>query len=267
MREYHRFLRGMVAWAGYKTVVASVHASANGSAGKRSTREEDGAAGVRCDVLVFAGADRVALVIGLSFLVWPPPRRSGSPASGSPDDSTCWCRAGSSLMFMVLLVGGTLMIASGGRHLRRLHFSGGEATAVYLVRAVHAARASGRRAPETARVVTAPVARYSTRASPTASRAGPSRPTCAAPERRLRRVPGADESHRQADAGCGCGYGPFSAAAVRSGGAVVSVDIGERLSRGTVARAGSRGLVAESVTSRCATRASIRHLQRDARAH
>ena len=43
----------------------------------------------------------------------------------------------------------------------------------------------------------------------------------------------------------GCGYGPFSAAAVRSGAAVVSVDIGERLVGRTVARAGSRGLVAD----------------------
>src|SRR5207237_1359721 len=43
----------------------------------------------------------------------------------------------------------------------------------------------------------------------------------------------------------GCGYGPFSAAAVRAGAAVVSVDIGERLVARTVARAGSRGLVAD----------------------
>jgi SAM-dependent methyltransferase len=43
----------------------------------------------------------------------------------------------------------------------------------------------------------------------------------------------------------GCGYGLFSAAAVRRGAAVVSLDIGERLVARTIARAGSRGLVAD----------------------
>lgn len=43
----------------------------------------------------------------------------------------------------------------------------------------------------------------------------------------------------------GCGYGPFSEAAVRRGAVVVSLDIGERLVARTIARAGSRGLVAD----------------------
>ena len=43
----------------------------------------------------------------------------------------------------------------------------------------------------------------------------------------------------------GCGYGPFSEAAVRRGAIVVSLDIGERLVARTIARAGSRGLVAD----------------------
>lgn len=43
----------------------------------------------------------------------------------------------------------------------------------------------------------------------------------------------------------GCGYGLFSAAAVGRGAAVVSVDIGERLVARAVARAGSRGVVAD----------------------
>jgi 2-polyprenyl-3-methyl-5-hydroxy-6-metoxy-1,4-benzoquinol methylase len=42
----------------------------------------------------------------------------------------------------------------------------------------------------------------------------------------------------------GCGYGAFSDAAVKRGAAVVSLDIGERLVARTMARAGSRGLVA-----------------------
>jgi 2-polyprenyl-3-methyl-5-hydroxy-6-metoxy-1,4-benzoquinol methylase len=44
----------------------------------------------------------------------------------------------------------------------------------------------------------------------------------------------------------GCGYGLFSAAAVGRGATVVSVDIGERLVARTIARAGSRGVVADA---------------------
>jgi len=43
----------------------------------------------------------------------------------------------------------------------------------------------------------------------------------------------------------GCGYGPFSAAAMARGATVVSVDVGPRLVARTMARAGSRGLVAD----------------------
>jgi 2-polyprenyl-3-methyl-5-hydroxy-6-metoxy-1,4-benzoquinol methylase len=44
----------------------------------------------------------------------------------------------------------------------------------------------------------------------------------------------------------GCGYGVFSAAATLRGAAVVSVDVGRGLVARTVARAGSRGLVADA---------------------
>lgn len=44
----------------------------------------------------------------------------------------------------------------------------------------------------------------------------------------------------------GCGYGAFSEAAVTRGAAVVSLDIGERLVARTMARAGSRGVVADA---------------------
>jgi SAM-dependent methyltransferase len=43
----------------------------------------------------------------------------------------------------------------------------------------------------------------------------------------------------------GCGYGTFSEAAAKRGAAVVSLDIGERLVARAIARAGSRGLVAD----------------------
>jgi len=43
----------------------------------------------------------------------------------------------------------------------------------------------------------------------------------------------------------GCGYGAFSEAAVKRGAAVISLDLGERLVARAVARAGSRGLVAD----------------------
>jgi 2-polyprenyl-6-hydroxyphenyl methylase / 3-demethylubiquinone-9 3-methyltransferase len=50
----------------------------------------------------------------------------------------------------------------------------------------------------------------------------------------------------------GCGYGVFSEAAIKRGAAVVSLDIGERLVARAIARAGSRGLVADA--SRLAVR-------------
>jgi len=43
----------------------------------------------------------------------------------------------------------------------------------------------------------------------------------------------------------GCGYGAFSEAAVKRGAAVISLDLGERLVARAIARAGSRGLVAD----------------------
>jgi 2-polyprenyl-3-methyl-5-hydroxy-6-metoxy-1,4-benzoquinol methylase len=43
----------------------------------------------------------------------------------------------------------------------------------------------------------------------------------------------------------GCGYGPFSEAAARRGAAVVSLDIGERLVARAIARAASRGVIAD----------------------
>jgi 2-polyprenyl-3-methyl-5-hydroxy-6-metoxy-1,4-benzoquinol methylase len=43
----------------------------------------------------------------------------------------------------------------------------------------------------------------------------------------------------------GCGYGPFSEAAARRGAVVISLDIGERLVARTIARAATRGLVAD----------------------
>jgi 2-polyprenyl-3-methyl-5-hydroxy-6-metoxy-1,4-benzoquinol methylase len=44
----------------------------------------------------------------------------------------------------------------------------------------------------------------------------------------------------------GCGYGPFSEAAARRGAMVISLDIGQRLVARTMARASSRGLVADA---------------------
>jgi SAM-dependent methyltransferase len=43
----------------------------------------------------------------------------------------------------------------------------------------------------------------------------------------------------------GCGYGAFSEAAIKGGGAVISLDIGERVVARAIARAGSHGLVAD----------------------
>src|SRR6267378_2503938 len=110
MREYHRFLRGMVAWAGYKTVVLPyAERERLGGEAKYSLRR----------------MARLASDAMFSFLLVPG-----------------W----SSLMFMVLIVGGTLMIAVGlvGIYVGYI-FQEVKRRPVYLVRAVHGS--AGERPP------------------------------------------------------------------------------------------------------------------------
>lgn len=113
MREYHRFLRGMVAWMGYRTVILPYQQPQRlAGKSKYSLRKMLRLAlnaiysfslvplyiAISIGVLFLIGAV-VEVIYVLSFWV------SGNQASLAPG----W----SSLMFMLLVVGGTLMVSLG----------------------------------------------------------------------------------------------------------------------------------------------------------
>ena len=138
MREYHRFLRGMVAWAGYKTVVLPyAERERLGGEAKYSLRRM---ARLASDAmfsfsLVPIG---IALVIGLSFLVLAAAEALWVASFWLSGRQHLLVPGWSSLMFMVLMVGGTLMIAIGlvGIYVGYI-FQEVKRRPVYLVRAVH----------------------------------------------------------------------------------------------------------------------------------
>ena len=138
MREYHRFLRGMVAWAGYKTVALPyAERERLGGEAKYSLRRM---ARLASDAmfsfsLVPIG---IALVIGLSFLVLAAAEALWVASFWLSGRQHLLVPGWSSLMFMMLIIGGTLMIAIGlvGIYVGYI-FQEVKRRPVYLVRAVH----------------------------------------------------------------------------------------------------------------------------------
>jgi dolichol-phosphate mannosyltransferase len=113
MREYHRFLRGMVAWIGYRTIILP-YQQPQRLAGKSKYSLSKMVRLALNGIFSFSLVPLyIAISIGILFLVlalieaiyvlsfWV----SGNQASLAPG----W----SSLMFMLLVVGGTLMVALG----------------------------------------------------------------------------------------------------------------------------------------------------------
>src|SRR2546425_347340 len=138
MREYHRFLRGMVAWAGYKTVVlpyaerARLGGDAKYSLSRMARLASDA---VFSFSLVPIG---IALVVGLGFLVLAAAEALWVTSFWLTGRQHLLVPGWSSLMFMVLIVGGALMIAVGlvGIYVGYI-FQEVKRRPVYLVRAVH----------------------------------------------------------------------------------------------------------------------------------
>jgi glycosyltransferase involved in cell wall biosynthesis len=138
MREYHRFLRGMVAWTGYRTVVLPYAERARlGGRAKYSLR---GMARLAADATFSFSLVplRIALVVGLCFLVLA--------AAEAIYVLSFWLRGRqhllvpgwSSLMFMMLIVGAALMIAVGfvGIYVGYI-FQEVKRRPIYLLRSVH----------------------------------------------------------------------------------------------------------------------------------
>jgi dolichol-phosphate mannosyltransferase len=142
MREYHRFLRGMVAWVGFRTVVLPYAEPARlGGRPKYSlTRMLRLAADATFSFSLVPL--RIALAVGVGFL--------GLAAAEALYVLSFWLTGRqhllvpgwSSLMFMVLIVGAALMIAVGlvGIYVGYI-FQEVKQRPIYLVRAVDGGQA------------------------------------------------------------------------------------------------------------------------------
>jgi polyisoprenyl-phosphate glycosyltransferase len=138
MREYHRFLRGMVAWTGYRTVVLP-YAERPRIAGvskysfKRMARL--GAAATFSFSLVPL---RIALVVGLCFLALAGAEALYVMSFWVTGQEHRLVPGWSSLMFMLLIVGASLMISVGlvGIYVGYI-FQEVKRRPVYLVRGLH----------------------------------------------------------------------------------------------------------------------------------
>jgi dolichol-phosphate mannosyltransferase len=138
MREYHRFLRGMVAWAGYRTVVlpyterARLGGSAKYSLGGMARLAAAGTFSFSLLPL------KIALVVGVGFLLLAIAEALYVMSFWLTGTQHRLVPGWSSLMFMLLIVGSALMIALGlvGIYVGYI-FQEVKRRPVYLVRSVH----------------------------------------------------------------------------------------------------------------------------------
>ena len=138
MREYHRFLRGMVAWAGYRTVILPyVEEQRLGGTSKYSLR---GMARLAADATFSFSLIplRIALVVGVCFLILAGAEACYVLSFWLTGRQHVLVPGWSSLMFMVLLVGAALMIAVGlvGIYVGYI-FHEVKRRPIYLLRTVH----------------------------------------------------------------------------------------------------------------------------------
>jgi polyisoprenyl-phosphate glycosyltransferase len=138
MREYHRFLRGMVAWAGYRTVVLPYTERARlGGSAKYSLAgmARLAAAGTFSFSLLPL---KIALVVGVGFLLLAIAEALYVMSFWLTGTQHRLVPGWSSLMFMLLIVGSALMIALGlvGIYVGYI-FQEVKRRPVYLIRSVH----------------------------------------------------------------------------------------------------------------------------------
>jgi dolichol-phosphate mannosyltransferase len=138
MREYHRFLRGMVAWAGYRTVVlpyaerARLGGTAKYSLGGMARLAAEATFSFSLVPL------KIALVVGLAFLALAAAEAFYVMSFFLTGRQHLLVPGWSSLMFMLLIVGAALMISLGlvGIYVGYI-FQEVKRRPVYLIRAVH----------------------------------------------------------------------------------------------------------------------------------
>ena len=138
MREYHRFLRGMVAWAGYRTVVLPY--AERPRIGGRPKYSLGGMARLAADATFSFSLVplRIALVVGLCFLVLAAAEALYVLSFWLTGRQHLLAPGWASLMFMMLIVGAALMIAVGlvGIYVGYI-FQEVKRRPVYLLRAEH----------------------------------------------------------------------------------------------------------------------------------
>jgi polyisoprenyl-phosphate glycosyltransferase len=138
MREYHRFLRGMVAWAGYRTVVLPYAERAR--IGGRAKYSLAGMARLAAEATFSFSLVplKIALVIGVGFLVLAAAEVVYVMSFFLTGRQHLLAPGWSSLMFMLLIVGAALMISLGlvGIYVGYI-FQEVKRRPVYLIRAVH----------------------------------------------------------------------------------------------------------------------------------
>jgi glycosyltransferase involved in cell wall biosynthesis len=138
MREYHRFLRGMVAWTGYRTVVLPYTERARlGGTPKYSFRRMARLAAEATFSFSLVPL-RIALVVGLCFLVLAVAEGLYVISFWLTGKQHLLVPGWSSLMFMLLIVGSALMIALGfvGIYVGYI-FQEVKRRPIYLIRTVH----------------------------------------------------------------------------------------------------------------------------------
>lgn len=138
MREYHRFLRGMVAWAGYRTIVLPYRERPR--LGGRAKYSVAGMARLAADATFSFSLVplRLALVVGLCFLVLAAAEAVYVLSFWLTGRQHLLVPGWASLMFMLLIVGAALMIAVGlvGVYVGYI-FQEVKRRPVYLVRNIH----------------------------------------------------------------------------------------------------------------------------------
>jgi polyisoprenyl-phosphate glycosyltransferase len=148
MREYHRFLRGMVAWTGYRTVVLPY--AERPRIGGRTKYSWRGMTRLAADATFSFSLVplKIALAVGLGFLTLAAAEACYVLSFWLTGRQHQLVPGWASLMFMILIVGAALMIAIGlvGIYVGYI-FQEVKRRPVYLVRAVHDRRGDRRPDP------------------------------------------------------------------------------------------------------------------------
>jgi polyisoprenyl-phosphate glycosyltransferase len=137
MREYHRFLRGMVAWMGFKTVILPYLPPARMAGKSKYSFKKMTRLGMDAVFSFSIFPLQVSISLGFIFLILAAVEVAYVLSFWVRGDTTSLAPGWSSLMFMLLLVGGILMLGVGfiGIYLGYI-FQEVKQRPIYLIRSV-----------------------------------------------------------------------------------------------------------------------------------